>query len=43
LASPPAASKVPAPKVAKALAPKATKPMADKAKPLAPLAVVTSN
>jgi hypothetical protein len=43
LASPPAASKVPAPRVAKALAPKATKPMADKAKPLAPLAVVTSN
>ena len=46
LASPPAASKVPAPTVAKALAPKAANKMADKAKPLAPdrkLAVVISN
>jgi hypothetical protein len=46
LASPPAASKVPAPTIAKALAQKAVNKMADKAKPLAPdrkLAVVTSN
>ena len=46
LASPPAASKVPAPTAVQALAPKAAKPTADKAKPLAPdrkLTVVTSN
>ena len=46
LASPPAASKVPALTIAKALAPKAANKRADKAKPLAPdrkLAVVTSN
>ena len=49
LASPVAASKVPAPTVptvAQALAPKAAKPTSDKGKPLAPdrkVAVVTSN
>jgi len=47
LASPPAATKVPAPTVAQALAPKAAKPTTpDKAKPLASernLKVVTSN
>ncbi len=46
LASPPAASKVPAPMVAKALTPNAAKPRAGNAKLLAPdrkLAVVTNN
>jgi hypothetical protein len=46
LASPPAASKVPAPAIAKASATTAGKPMVGKTKPLAPdrkVAVVTSN